>query len=333
MTGCRWWDARRAEWCGHPITTPNGRDYLPPALGPARHPHPQDPKGTTMSRFKRTNHGKGHSYTLDGARVAGVTTAIGKVLDKPALVEWAARESADYAVSHWAELSGIPEVQRHQQIREARWNRNREAIADGKRIHDLGERLAKGAEVDVPDELRARVEAYARFLDAWEIEAVFSESPVCHTDYRYAGTFDLVARVGKLDGALVLMDLKTGKGVYAETALQLTAYRYANLMLEAIPQEPGPRGGKRPPKLVERPMPEVLGCAVAHVIPETEGAPARVDFLPVESGPDVWSAWLYVLELYETWWKRTADHASPVYAPPIGEPVYPEQPNPFYEED
>ena len=56
-----------------------------------------------MSRFTRKNHGSSHSYLLDGAPIPGVTSVIG-ILDKPALVKWAASETAAYADEHWAEL-------------------------------------------------------------------------------------------------------------------------------------------------------------------------------------------------------------------------------------
>lgn len=284
-----------------------------------------------MSRFARTNHGKGHSYTWQGRRMPGVTTAIGAVLDKPALVAWAANQTASYAVDHWDRLTGLPMLDRYEQLKAARFESNRTAVVAGKRIHDLGERLAHGKTVEVPDTLRPQVEAYARFLDEWDVEVVVTESPAAHSQYRYAGTFDLIAKVGKLDGAQLMLDLKTGKGVYAETALQLTAYRRCDLMLTEVEQPPGPRGGKRKPLTVEQPMPETIGAGVIHIIGDSEGSPARVDLLPVDTSDDVWRSWLYVLELYRTWVQRS-DPKSDVFAPPIGEPIYPEQPNPFWED-
>lgn len=283
----------------------------------------------TAPRFARTNHGKGHSYTLDGRRIPGVTTAIGKVLDKPALVTWAANETARYAVDNWASLSDRNPIDRLEILKGSRFAPNQRAVEQGKRIHDLGERLAKGEPVEVPDDLRPRVEAYARFLDDWDIEVIATESPCCNTTYQYAGTFDLVAKVGKLDGVQLVMDIKTGKGVYSETALQLAAYARADLMIESVPQPPGPRGGKRKPLQVQQPMPVVDGAAVAHIVKESEESPARVDFLPVDISDDTWNAWLWTLTLYRRWWARCQDSSSDLFAPPIAEPLYPEQPNPF----
>jgi hypothetical protein len=46
----------------------------------------------------RKNHGRGHTYYINGTKVDGVTTIIGNGLPKPALVNWAARCAADEAV-------------------------------------------------------------------------------------------------------------------------------------------------------------------------------------------------------------------------------------------
>lgn len=41
-----------------------------------------------MTTIARRNHGRNHSYTVDGQKVPGVTTIIGNGLPKPALVAW-----------------------------------------------------------------------------------------------------------------------------------------------------------------------------------------------------------------------------------------------------
>ena len=51
-------------------------------------------------RVRRRNHGRGHSYQIDGDKVIGVTTAIGNGLPKPALTRWAAREVASFVVDN-----------------------------------------------------------------------------------------------------------------------------------------------------------------------------------------------------------------------------------------
>lgn len=275
-------------------------------------------------RFTRRNHGSGHSYLLDGLKVPGVTTVIG-ALDKPALVDWAAKTTARYAVDNWDRLSGISIVSRFEELVAARRQTNKEAVVRGKRIHALAERIIKGESVeDMPDELRAPVQAYADMLDAWGFEAIVLEAPCANLDYRYAGTFDAIMTSPKTGP--VIVDVKTGKRAYSEVALQLAAYRHADVYLEEVEQF-GPRGGKLKSLWVEKPMPTVNGALCIHVAMETEESPAKVDVLPVEATPDIFEQFLFLLEVHEGWVKRTSwNHKSdPAYAPPIGEPIYPEQ--------
>lgn len=273
-------------------------------------------------RFTRTNHGKGHSYTLDGHRLPGVTTII-NTLDKPALLNWAATETARYAIDHWERLTGITTINRFEELKNARFTKTKEAQVTGKRIHSLGERLAKGEEVEVPPELRGPVQAYADLLDAWDFQAMALEAPCVNLDYRYAGTFDAILTSPKTGPLMV--DIKTGKRAYSDVALQLAAYRYTDLFLEEVEQF-GPRGGRRPSVWVERDMPEVAGAAVIHIERDTDESPAAASLLPVQAGEAEWSTFLHLQEIYETWIKRTdyRHKDGPDWAPPIGEALYPE---------
>lgn len=230
-------------------------------------------------RLKRRNHGRSHSYQLDGEKVVGVTTAL-SVLAKPALVNWAAQEAAKRAVDEWEELALLPVSERLERIRYGARDKTRAAALRGNEIHDLGEKVAHGVDVDVPDEHVGPVQAYARFLDRWEVTPLATETPLASITHKYAGTADMWATVGKLGNEPYLVDIKTGKGVYAEAAWQLAAYRYADLM-----QIQG----------VEHPIQEVAGVYVAHVLPDD------VRMLPVEADPRTFRGFLYILEAYREW--------------------------------
>lgn len=277
-----------------------------------------------MARFVRKNSGTSHSYLLDGARVPGVTTVIG-ILDKPALVNWAAKESASYAIEHWDVLAALPVLERASRIEKARFGTNRRAVVKGHRIHAIGEQLAHGQTVDVPAEIRSQCEAYARFLDRWDLVTVATETPVCHTEWGFAGTFDLIAdspRFGRC-----LMDIKTGKGVYSEVALQLNAYAACDLRLVAE-EVVGPRGGVKV-EWREAPMVEVDSLLVAHVLEDdVELVPVGgLGELRVQPDPAVFESFLHMLDIFETWVKRTGwdyrDEDS--YAPVIGKALWPEE--------
>lgn len=226
-------------------------------------------------RLVRRNHGRSHSYLLDGRKVPGVTTIL-NALPKE-LKQWAADCAASYAVDHWDELADTPIARRLDAIRYAHRDVVNAAALRGNQIHDLGEKLSRGAAVEVPEQHRGPVEAYARFLDKWQIEPFATEAPVGSDLYGgFGGTLDLGATIGARGGARALIDLKTGKSVYESTVLQLAAYRYAQVW-----QPDGPAS--------EQPLnPEEFDLVyVAHIGPDD------VRMLPVVAGPAEFRQFLY----------------------------------------
>jgi hypothetical protein len=244
-------------------------------------------------RLERRERGTGHTYTLDGHKVPGVTTVLG-ALAKPALTDWAARLAAEYAVDEWDRLGGMPPTQRLTEIRGAHRRRSESAMSRGRRIHRFGELIASGRPVEVPDELDGPVTAYARFLDEWDITATHTEMPVAHTRYRYGGTLDAIVTAPRL--GTVLLDIKTG-GVFPEVALQLAGYRYADIC--------NPDG-------TTAAMPELDGCYVAHVMNDA------VELIPVLADEITHRTFLYLLSVYR-WTAGAKGNESP-----IGQAIHPE---------
>lgn len=174
-------------------------------------------------------------YRVDGKRVPGVTTILG-VLDKPALLGWAARIAADAAVE--AVANGMPPDAAKEAGRKAVFARRDKAADLGTRAHALVEAHFAGESITVdlgnPDD--AKVYACAkRAID--HIEKTCTRVVLSETAYTspmgFGGTLDLVV---ERDGKLLIADLKTGKGVHDEVVPQLAAYRFllscANVVVE-----------------------------------------------------------------------------------------------------
>lgn len=231
---------------------------------------------TAATRLQRRNYGRGHGYKLDGQKLIGVTSAL-DVIDKPALRDWYARTAAERAVNEWDTLAELPITQRLERIRYGARDKTTAAALRGTEIHSLAEKLARGEDVDVPADHLGPVQAYARWLDAWDVETIATETPLCHTEHGYAGTADLWGRVGKRDNAMCLLDVKTGRGVYSETGWQLAAYRHSNLL--------------QPEKGTEIATPPVDLVYVAHVLPDD------VRMLPVRADLSVFREFLYILQV------------------------------------
>ena len=150
-----------------------------------------------------------HRYTLDGKPVPGVTGLIGGGLPKPALIKWAPRLVADYVIDNWQDVQDAyrhnPEALRRELQRLPEKKRD-DAGARGTEVHALGEAIAHGREVDVPERLVPYVEGYARWLDKFDVRPTLTECAVASRQHWYAGTFDMFAE-SKL-APLAQFDLK-----------------------------------------------------------------------------------------------------------------------------
>jgi hypothetical protein len=203
-----------------------------------------------IRRVEGTYRGKPthHYEDANGQRIPGVTTILDKGMPKPALVPWGIKSVAEYAVNNREQLAGLAPTEMLKELKGAPYRERDAAAKRGTEVHNLAERLVQGLEVTVPAELDRHVAHYCEFLDVFNPQPILTEVTVYNCEYGYAGTLDLVAEIG---GEVWLLDIKTAKGVYAETAYQLAAYRYATHYVDGDG--------------VEQPMPAIDRCAVIHV--------------------------------------------------------------------
>lgn len=223
-----------------------------------------------------------HRYKLDGAWVPGVTTILG-VLDKPAIPKWAAGQVAEYvadnpdAIEHLRQMGRGPMVQA---LKGVPWEKRDRAAARGTTIHDYAERILRGEDVEVDDELVPVIENALAFLDEWHIEPLVIEAPVASREHRYAGTLDIVARYTHPAtgvSAVAVWDWKSGRA-FPEHAMQITAYGHAEFALV---------DGQ------ETPIPIADDGFVVQV--RADG----YDVYPVEYGPTVFDEFLVIREAFD----------------------------------
>lgn len=229
---------------------------------------------------RRVNRGRNHSYLLDGEKVPGVTTLIGDGLPKPALTNWAARTVAEHCYANRSEMATWDEARFVDDAKASPWRDRDRAARRGTEVHAIAEQLAGELEVDVPDELAGHVDQYLAFVHDHRPEYVALEAPVFSRQHRYGGTFDAVAHVPALGPGATLLDLKTSRsGPFGEVALQLAAYRWADIYLDAagVSHDLGELG-------IER-------AAVLWVTHDT------YELRPVDTGRHVFRTFLYVQQV------------------------------------
>jgi len=235
-----------------------------------------------IKRIDREWNGKKfHTYTIDGKAAVGVTTAL-KGIPKDALVPWAAKEVATYVVDNIYDvkrmldsggkyptidfLKGIPNQRRDT------------AAVRGTAVHALAEKYIRGEEIEVPDDVLPYVEGYAAFINDWTPVSVHEELVVANRTHLYAGTLDSIQ---ELPGeGVALVDYKTSRGVYGEVALQVAAYRYAEVYLDGDG--------------TEHPMVPVDTTLVLHIQPGT------YDLIPLQADEETFQKYLAAQRNYLT---------------------------------
>ena len=226
----------------------------------------------------RKNHGRGHSYYLNGDKVPGATTVLSNGYPKR-LEKWAAEQSTDYAVDNWDELAELKLSERRKLIAGARFADRDQAARRGTEVHTLAQKLAAGGDVPIPDELLGHVDAYLAFEKDWQPREILVEAPVANITARYCGTIDAIADLA--DGHRWLLDLKTTRsGIFREAALQLAAYRYAEWYLD--------------PDGTPKPMLEVDRCGAVWL-----KADRTYELVPVDATPATFRVFLYAKQIAE----------------------------------
>lgn len=259
-----------------------------------------------------------YTHPITGEKFVSVTSAL-KVLGKEALVFWAAKVVAEQAMDYLPrlvkasrrrpcgdtgrdrcrecrqcaviELKGHPVVARD------------EAGDLGKAVHKAVEHselhgewpavvVIRSEDGDPREyrtdtgELAPFLDQYRRFRAAYKPTFEASEMTVISREYGYAGTLDGIMRLGwcppkhrNLVGSPLTMDIKSGKGVYVEAALQLAAYRHAEAVML--------------PNGEELPLPPTNDTAVVlHLRPDT------YHVYPVDAGQATFGAFLSTLAVH-----------------------------------
>ena len=173
-----------------------------------------------------------------------VTTLL-QVVSKPLLVNWAAKVERDacldVASSMWEEMNGKVQVSKagfvtsmEGRLGKAKQHAKKLAAAGdiGTAVHKHVEytlRSAAGQVVEAPEPLtsvEAR-DAFQNFLEWYAkntIKPILFEQVVRHLPHNYAGTLDLYAEIPEIAPYPLVIDWKTAKGIYFESAVQTAMY-------------------------------------------------------------------------------------------------------------
>jgi hypothetical protein len=183
--------------------------------------------------------------------VISVTSALGAGVAKPWLAGWAAKVTAEAAIEDHdiigAMLAKGKEKEAIAHVKGARYANSGSKADRGTIVHGALESYLEGkplARETVEAQLKERrvplnlwkstaamIAGLMEFLNDEEPEVYWSESTVYSREHGYAGTPDVLCRM-RVGGSLkpVVIDVKTSKAIYDDTAAQLCAYSRADFV-------------------------------------------------------------------------------------------------------
>lgn len=247
-------------------------------------------------------------YSTPYGTFRSVTTSLKFGCPKESLVHWAAAETARSALDNLPYLAKVRGEAAHKKafefLRRAPETRRDNAADFGSAVHKVIE--ADVFEAPMPDitpEQEPFVEAYRRFRREFSPEFEAVELTVVHPEAGYAGTADFYAYM-TLEGkrALVLGDWKTGKGVYKEAALQLSAYIRAPIGFLRDGTEVTPPSADR--------------AVVVHLRPEVHKR-RGYKVIPVDTSDEHYEQFLHAQEVAKYTLAAEKDYLGKAITPPV----------------
>lgn len=166
-----------------------------------------------------------------------VTTVLGKVLAKPALVPWAQKitlkrceevlrgmqyDIAEHAGWDYYVTKVITESRREPE-------KLAEQAADiGTRAHDAIHKMLTGQTYEITDDIKPCIESFMAWYEQSRLQIDFSEICVASETLKVGGTIDSMGRrkgIGRTPPRRrILLDWKTSKGIYPEYGYQVGGY-------------------------------------------------------------------------------------------------------------
>jgi hypothetical protein len=194
---------------------------------------------TLTTPQKGLRHDAGHRYYYRDKGPFPSASTIAGVIDKSGpLVGWAKRVAAETAVHNHTHVGDLI-AQQGEDVAVAYVastpDLQRDAAADlGSSVHRIANEINTGASSMTPEQ-KPYIDGYLDWYHTVGPDIRYSECMVINLTEGCAGTFDIGAVI---NGSWVLLDIKTGKHVYEETAIQLAIYDIAEF--SATEDDPTP---------------------------------------------------------------------------------------------
>ena len=224
---------------------------------------------------------RGRFYPWSGDKFVSVTTAIKDGIPKPGLQRWFIKNVAMIAAKNRKKLAEMTQAKAKDYILDMHYgDRDQDAANLGSTVHAYCEKIAlmdnhDELVMDEDDPALPYVLGFIQFIKDHKPVFLETEATVYSRTHGYAGTADAFIKIGR---KTYVVDYKSGKSVWPEAALQLSAYRYADFIGRADGSEDS--------------IPTCSGGLIIHLRPE------GYEIVPVACGPDVFDTFLSALDIF-----------------------------------
>lgn len=179
-----------------------------------------------------------HRYVWEeeNKEVPSVTTIL-KVINKPALINWAANTAVDYISDKILPGQSYDELQLMDiwnKAKKSHFDKKTDAADIGTFLHKWIEDYINGKKPGTPvnPELQLATLRFLKWVKEHDVKFLLSEQMIFSKKYCYSGLTDFICT---MKGKLYIGDLKTSTGIYPEYMMQTAAYRLART--EEYPDE------------------------------------------------------------------------------------------------
>jgi hypothetical protein len=171
--------------------------------------------------------------SIKGLNAPSVTSIVG-MLPMPYLPKWNSKVTAQCAIDEFQMITEL--VNDGKSTKAIEWlkaaaERELNKAADiGTKVHETIEQLILDPSHKYDDALQPFIDGFDQFVEKFEPEWIHVEKSVFSVTHVYAGSFDAICKINSKN---VLLDFKTTRsGISAKVALQLAAYKYADVMFD-----------------------------------------------------------------------------------------------------
>jgi len=224
-----------------------------------------------------------------GLKLKSVTTLLSQGCPKPGLIYWAGNTVAQTAIDNLpyltkATLKKETRLEAYEWLRRAHTRKKNERGDIGTTVHKIIEAFILDTTLpEIHPEITGYIDQFLLCVKEFDIEFTASEMTVFNYAAGYAGTLDWMANIPGYGH--VMGDTKTGKGVYAEAGMQMSAYRNAEMAWL--------RNGQKVP------VPHTDTAVVLHLSENT------YELIPVQTNNAVYEKFRTVIDMAE-WMNETS---------------------------